>query len=205
MGCFCESDDTSEGWSCTSNAPFSQAQAICASVGARLCTPQELRDSCASGTGCGHDRDMIWTSDEGVAGAAMLAFDLGGAGTTTDEPDIETTATTVKQDTKLESSSSTGDADSSNDGAIAGAILGTLGVVAVLAAVLYVRQQRQTAKQLEDGNSRHLSNPTIPALEPKLSLRTGSPDEEVFQVAPNGQSIQLEPVHTTTTAMPVAN
>ena len=78
-----ESDDTSEGWSCTSNALFSEAQDVCASVGARLCTRQELRDSCATATGCGHDRDMLWTSDEGVAGAVMWAFDLG-VGTTSE-------------------------------------------------------------------------------------------------------------------------
>ena len=102
--------------------------------------------------------------------------------------------------------SASSDADSSNSssngGAIAGAIFGTLLVVGVIAAILYVRQQKQTAKQLEDGNSRHLTNPVIPAIEPKLSLRMGRPSEEVFQVAPNRRSIQLEPVHTNTTAMP---
>ena len=83
---------------------------------------------------------MIWTSDERVAGAAMLAFNVNlGTGTTSDEPDIETTATAM-QDTNLGSSSSTGDADDSNGSAIAGAILGTIGVAAVLAAVIYVRQ-----------------------------------------------------------------
>jgi len=114
---------------------------------------------------------MIWTSDEGVAGAAMLAFNLG-TGTTSDEPDIETT-TTVMQDTNLESSSSTGDADDSNGGAIAGAILGTIGVAAVLAAVIYVRQQRQTTtKQLEDGNSRHNSR-HLSNSEPDSALAGG--------------------------------
>ena len=39
-----------------------EADAICASVGARLCTREELEADCARGTGCGHDRDLVWTS-----------------------------------------------------------------------------------------------------------------------------------------------
>jgi hypothetical protein len=42
---------------------FEVAQAICTSVGARLCSAAELNADEARGTGCGHDDRITWTSD----------------------------------------------------------------------------------------------------------------------------------------------
>ena len=50
------------GWSCNHGATFGEAEAICASQGARLCTVAEAEGNCLRGTGCGHDHDLIWTS-----------------------------------------------------------------------------------------------------------------------------------------------
>lgn len=38
------------------------AEDICASMGARLCSKAELDADCSAGTGCGHDWDLIWSS-----------------------------------------------------------------------------------------------------------------------------------------------
>jgi hypothetical protein len=32
------------------------------SVGGRLCTAEELESGCTRGTGCAHDRDLVWSS-----------------------------------------------------------------------------------------------------------------------------------------------
>eukprot|EP00985_Skeletonema_marinoi_P017791 scaffold9851_cov214-Skeletonema_marinoi.AAC.2 len=42
-------------------ATFLDAIDICDSVGGRLCTPWEVEVGCAAGTGCGFDREMVWT------------------------------------------------------------------------------------------------------------------------------------------------
>eukprot|EP00037_Helgoeca_nana_P030120 m.368738 g.368738 ORF g.368738 m.368738 type:complete len:1171 (-) comp28116_c0_seq8:190-3702(-) len=49
---------------CVTRANWSDAQAFCrgGQPGARLCTAQELIDSCGVGTGCQHDLRMIWSS-----------------------------------------------------------------------------------------------------------------------------------------------
>jgi len=47
---------------CYHAATFLEAQAICESQEARLCTAEELYKKCTKGTGCNHDRDMIWSS-----------------------------------------------------------------------------------------------------------------------------------------------
>ena len=54
-----------QGWDgCVNDATFAEAEAVCAGEGARLCTLEELQAGCTAGTGCAHDSDMIWTSDE---------------------------------------------------------------------------------------------------------------------------------------------
>eukprot|EP00568_Trieres_chinensis_P010876 CAMPEP_0183314310 /NCGR_PEP_ID=MMETSP0160_2-20130417/48068_1 /TAXON_ID=2839 ORGANISM="Odontella Sinensis, Strain Grunow 1884" /NCGR_SAMPLE_ID=MMETSP0160_2 /ASSEMBLY_ACC=CAM_ASM_000250 /LENGTH=163 /DNA_ID=CAMNT_0025479609 /DNA_START=52 /DNA_END=543 /DNA_ORIENTATION=- len=40
---------------------FYEAFDICEEAGGRLCTKYEVMNSCTKGTGCRHDRDMIWT------------------------------------------------------------------------------------------------------------------------------------------------
>ncbi len=47
---------------CAEKMSFYQAEAYCASLGARLCTSEEVVNDCSSGTGCGFDTEMIWTS-----------------------------------------------------------------------------------------------------------------------------------------------
>lgn len=41
-------------------ATFYEAIDICDSIGGRLCTPWEIEEGCAAGTGCGFDREMVW-------------------------------------------------------------------------------------------------------------------------------------------------
>jgi len=48
---------------CHHDKPLLEAEAICSDAGARLCTAAELRADCTRGTGCGHDVDLIWSSD----------------------------------------------------------------------------------------------------------------------------------------------
>jgi hypothetical protein len=45
---------------CREEATFLEAIALCNSVGGRLCTPWEVFEGCAAGTGCGFDREMVW-------------------------------------------------------------------------------------------------------------------------------------------------
>mmetsp|Transcript_14542 Transcript_14542/g.42596 ORF Transcript_14542/g.42596 Transcript_14542/m.42596 type:complete len:222 (-) Transcript_14542:175-840(-) len=47
---------------CYSAETHKNAELICAAKGARLCTVSELLDSCASSTGCGHNRKLVWSS-----------------------------------------------------------------------------------------------------------------------------------------------
>ena len=53
---------------CVHDMTFAEAVAVCAEEGARLCTQAEFNAGCTSGTGCQHDADMIWTSDECLDG-----------------------------------------------------------------------------------------------------------------------------------------
>jgi hypothetical protein len=41
-----------------------EASAMCAEMGGRLCTAEELLGDCTRDTGCGHNNDMIWSSTE---------------------------------------------------------------------------------------------------------------------------------------------
>jgi len=47
---------------CNFAATFEEATEICTSVGARLCTLEEMQSGCTSGSGCGIDSYMVWTS-----------------------------------------------------------------------------------------------------------------------------------------------
>jgi len=48
---------------CLSNRDHQFAKDTCAAAGGRLCTEAELANDATRGTGCGHDKRMIWTSD----------------------------------------------------------------------------------------------------------------------------------------------
>ncbi len=50
------------GGTCHHSKTFGEASAICAGESARLCTKDEIEEDCTVGTGCGHDRDLVWTS-----------------------------------------------------------------------------------------------------------------------------------------------
>lgn len=52
---------------CNHEATQPEANAFCRAMGGRLCTQEEMADGCTQGTGCSHDRDMLWTSTEGHA------------------------------------------------------------------------------------------------------------------------------------------
>lgn len=41
-----------------------EASAMCAAMGGRLCTAEELLGDCTHNTGCGHNNDLIWSSTE---------------------------------------------------------------------------------------------------------------------------------------------
>lgn len=49
---------------CVSDVTFAEAVAVCEGEGARLCTLDEFIGNCTVGTGCSHDIDMLWTSDQ---------------------------------------------------------------------------------------------------------------------------------------------
>jgi len=51
---------------CYAQKNFTEAISICESVGARLCTKQELLDDCTRGTGCGYDSQHVWSSSQFV-------------------------------------------------------------------------------------------------------------------------------------------
>lgn len=50
------------GGACHHEKDFESAARICSDVGARLCTFHELAGDCTRGTGCAHDKDLIWSS-----------------------------------------------------------------------------------------------------------------------------------------------
>jgi len=47
---------------CDHASTWADATAQCQANGGRLCTADELRADCTRGSGCGHDRDQIWSS-----------------------------------------------------------------------------------------------------------------------------------------------
>jgi hypothetical protein len=48
---------------CVHEADAATAFATCNADGARVCTVAELEGACTAGTGCGHDGDLIWSSE----------------------------------------------------------------------------------------------------------------------------------------------
>jgi hypothetical protein len=51
-----------EGFACAHGLPYVNASSLCIMHGGRLCTMPELEANCASGTGCMHDIDHVWSS-----------------------------------------------------------------------------------------------------------------------------------------------
>ena len=66
-----ESDFSGVG--CVHSATYDQAQQICSNAGGRLCTKDELLADCTRGSGCSHDRDMIWSSTPGTTPSPTTA------------------------------------------------------------------------------------------------------------------------------------
>jgi uncharacterized protein YkwD len=73
----CASDTKISGWkkrcgiwsesnawgSCENSLSYTEAKALCEREGGRLPTVAELENNCLRGTGCGHDRRMVWAED----------------------------------------------------------------------------------------------------------------------------------------------
>jgi hypothetical protein len=67
-----------EGFQCSMGGlNYSEAQNVCAKVGARLCTIDELENDCTAGTGCNHDRSYIWTNTP-ASQAFYIDFSISG-------------------------------------------------------------------------------------------------------------------------------
>ena len=52
--------ESDAGWECARDKTFAEADNICQSAGARLCTTAELLNRCAAGTGCEFDKELVW-------------------------------------------------------------------------------------------------------------------------------------------------
>lgn len=57
---------------CQHGVTFNQAVKMCASIGARLPTRQEVNAQCTAGSGCGHDGDLVWTATKSLPTAKQL-------------------------------------------------------------------------------------------------------------------------------------
>jgi len=65
--------ESNGGFPCAHEKTFVEASSICELAGARLCSAAELAAGCTEGTGCGHDRDLVWSSDEEPSSASPSA------------------------------------------------------------------------------------------------------------------------------------
>ena len=65
------SNDGNDG--CQAGVGHAAALATCAALGARLCTVAEVLAGEGSGTGCGHDDELVWTSSRRSAFAICTA------------------------------------------------------------------------------------------------------------------------------------
>ena len=93
-------------------------------------------------------------------------------------------------------SASNDDNDGSNSGVITGAVISTLGVAAIIAAILYVRQQGPKTTWLEDGNQCHDPNAdAFVAQNSRTVLKPDGNDVGIIQLAADGKSIRLESVN----------
>ncbi|KAL3933477.1 MAG: hypothetical protein SGBAC_010381 [Bacillariaceae sp.] len=63
----CPYADSEIGGVCHDSVTYHEANDLCGSVGARLCTVTELEQGCTAGTGCSHDEKMIWSSIQAPA------------------------------------------------------------------------------------------------------------------------------------------
>ena len=84
---------TSDGSTClSSGVTWQMAQDECQSLGARLCTKEEIEAGETAQTGCGYDNSLIWTSSE--CGAGMYWTPRGDGAT------MFTVCTAAADDTK---------------------------------------------------------------------------------------------------------
>eukprot|EP01051_Picozoa_sp_SAG22_P018717 SAG22_NODE_3235_length_1841_cov_1.193456_1_plen_373_part_00 len=65
--------NSGEGDQCYQDIDYRQALGICTSIGARLCSAEEMLADEAALSGCAHDRRMIWTSTECGGGHHLAA------------------------------------------------------------------------------------------------------------------------------------
>merc|ERR1711971_1303479 len=65
------------GDECYHSKTHAGAMDICESVGARLCTKEEIQADCTRGTGCNHNHDLVWTSTPVIV-AQTLRVQLRG-------------------------------------------------------------------------------------------------------------------------------
>lgn len=56
---------------CFHQSTYAEAQAICAQNDGYVCTKQEVNSGCAQGSGCLHDDDLVWTSDDAPEGPEL--------------------------------------------------------------------------------------------------------------------------------------
>jgi len=62
----CDVFTESDVWgACSGEVTFEDAVEYCSNHGGRLCTVDEARENCLSGTGCSYDSQLIWTSSVG--------------------------------------------------------------------------------------------------------------------------------------------
>lgn len=170
---------SSTAMDCIHGMTFGQADEFCTSVGARLCTANEVARECTRGTGCGHDNDLVWTSDAGTWNPANVGLALAAEASGSNTWDPSTTTTEAPEDGTVQPQSSTaspgagtddaallsaagsGDdsGDDSNAGVVVGVVVGLLLVIAiVVAAVVYGRhRRREVGTQQRDPTVR---NPT---------------------------------------------
>ena len=70
-----------DGSTCFRENTFEEASDICSRYGGRLCNVAELKRSCTKGTGCGHDKNMIWSSEHERNRMRQKEADAATAGT----------------------------------------------------------------------------------------------------------------------------
>ena len=69
-----ESSNQCSGGGGAAHDGYDHAVAICAAIGARLCTAKELTADETRGSGCGHDAEMIWSSTPCDGGGRLTAI-----------------------------------------------------------------------------------------------------------------------------------